>query len=377
MSSNATLSLFKPLQVGSIEIPNRLGVSATTRNRAIGTVTNDTIKEYYLQRTDAGLIVTEGILITRQGTEWPDAPGIWSEEQVSGWRDITDAVHEKGGRIYAQLWHVGRVAHPEAPEQKLAGTPVYGPSALAARGGKFRHIEGHPGYVTPTAVTDPWTIVNLFKVAAENSKKAGFDGVELHGANGYIIHQFLDNTSNKRTDQWGGSIENRARLGLEVLKALVEVFGSNVALKVSPAGGYNDMGMPLQDTLDTFRYFLSEADKLGLSYIVIARYLAWLDIEFDGVKRATPHDVLASYRDVVKKSKFFVNAGVSPEEAETLISSGTVDGAFFGISFITHSDLVKRVQNGKPLDNAPNYAHLYGVPGVDIHVGFTDYPIAA
>lgn len=208
-------------------------------------------------------------------------------------------------------------------------------------------------------------------------------------------------------------------MGLEVLKALVEVFGSNVALKVSPAGGYNDMGyvrlphfileqhplklrnsMPLQDTLDTFRYFLSEADKLGLSYIVIARYLAWLDIEFDGksrqsrlslnpaltlrgishftgVKRATPHDVLASYRDVVKKSKFFVNAGVSPEEAETLISSGTVDGAFFGISFITHSDLVKRVQNGKPLDNAPNYAHLYGVPGVDIHVGFTDYPIAA
>jgi 2,4-dienoyl-CoA reductase-like NADH-dependent reductase (Old Yellow Enzyme family) len=219
------------------------------------------MKEYYVQRVlgGAGLIVTEGILITRQGTELQYAPGLWDSEHVTGWKKIVDAVHEAGGKIYAQLWHVGRVAHhSDAPEQKLAGVPVYAPSAISARGGKFRFLPGVPGYVTPTAVEDPWTIVEQYKKAAINAKEAGFDGVEIHGANGYLVTQFLDNTANH---QWGGSVENRSRFGLEVLKAVKEVFGRNISIKLSPAGGYNDVGMPLAETVETYGYFITEAEK--------------------------------------------------------------------------------------------------------------------
>ncbi|CAA7267227.1 unnamed protein product [Cyclocybe aegerita] len=374
MAPNALLT---PVQVGSIELKNRIGMSALTRNRAPETYPTDLIKEYYVQRASAGLIVSEGILITRQGTEWPYAPGIWDDKHVAGWKNITDAVHAAGGKMYAQLWHVGRVAHPDAPEQKLAGTPVYAPSAISARGGKFRHIPGTPGYVTPTAIDDPWKIIAQFKHAAINAKKAGFDGVELHGANGYLIAQFLDSTANKRTDEWGGSIENRSRFGLEVLKALKEVFGPDVAVKLSPAGGYNDVGMPLQETLDTFSYFITEADKLNLSYIVLVRYTAGFDIEIDGVHRSTKHDVLESYRHLIKNSKVFVNAEVTPELGEKLVSEGKVDGIFIGFNYITHPDLVERIAHGKPLDNIPDIKHLQtNKDSGDWATGFTDYPRA-
>ncbi|KAJ3502011.1 hypothetical protein NLJ89_g9079 [Agrocybe chaxingu] len=374
MAPNALLT---PVQVGSIELKNRVGMSALTRNRAPETYPTDLIKEYYVQRASAGLIVSEGILITRQGTEWPHAPGIWDDKHVAGWKNITDAVHAAGGRMYAQLWHVGRVAHPDAPEQKLAGTPVYAPSAISARGGKFRHIPGTPGYVTPTAIDDPWKIIAQFKHAAINAKKAGFDGVELHGANGYLIAQFLDSTANKRTDEWGGSIENRSRFGLEVLKVLKEVFGPDVAVKLSPAGGYNDVGMPLQETLDTFSYFITEADKLNLSYIVLVRYTTGFDIEIDGVHRSTKHDVLESYRRLIKNSKVFVNAEVTPELGEKLISEGKVDGIFIGFNYITHPDLVERITHGKPLDNIPDIKHLQtNKDSGDWATGFTDYPRA-
>ncbi|TFK38126.1 hypothetical protein BDQ12DRAFT_723486 [Crucibulum laeve] len=354
-------------------------MSALTRNRAPGTVPNDVMKKYYLQRAEggAGLIVTEGILVTRQGTEWPHAPGIWSREQVEGWKKITESVHAAGGHIYAQLWHLGRVSHPDAPEQKLAGVPVYAPSAIAARGGRFRHIPGEPGYVTPTALVDPWTIINQFKQAAINAKEAGFDGVELHGANGYLIAQFLDSTSNKRTDQWGGSIENRARFGLEILKSLIEVFGKNVAVKLSPAGGYNDVGMPLQETLDTFSYFITAADKLNLSYITLMRYLTERDVEFDGKKRGTNHDILKSYHSLIKNAKVFINNNVTPEEGGELVSSEKVDGISLGIPWITHPDLVKRLEHGKALDNTPDYVHFqWGKSEKDLEVGYTDYPTA-
>ncbi|KAG6917359.1 hypothetical protein DXG01_002824 [Tephrocybe rancida] len=378
MASKAT-ALFSPLKVGSVTIRNRVAMSALTRNRALGTNPNDIMAEYYGQRAagGAGLIVTEAILVSRQGTEWPFAPGIWNKEQATGWKKIVDVVHANGASIYAQLWHVGRVAHPDAPEQKLAGTPVYGPSAIAARGGKFRHIPGLPGYVTPTAVEDPWTIIAEFKQAAIHAKEAGFDGVELHGANGYLPHQFLDSTSNKRTDQWGGSIENRARFGLEILKALVEVFGENVALKVSPAGGYNDVGMPLQETLDTYKYYLTAADKLGLAYITLVRYVPHADVEFDGKKRATAHDVSASYRHLIKNAKVFINGAVTPEEGAGLVDAGTVDGVSIGFNWITHPDLVKRVQHDKPLDNVPDIKHLqWGKDESALGVGYTDYPTA-
>ncbi|KAJ7616468.1 flavoprotein NADH-dependent oxidoreductase [Roridomyces roridus] len=364
-------ALFTPLKVGSVTVPNRIGMSALTRSRSSATVPNDIMKLHYDQRAagGAGLIVTEAILIARQGTEWPNAPGIWNDEQVAGWKKIVDS-------IYAQLWHVGRVAHPKAPEQIAAGVPVYAPSAISARGGKFRHIEGATGYVTPTEVPDPTILIALFKEAAVNAKKAGFDGVELHGANGYLIHQFLDSTSNTRTDQWGGSVENRARFALETLKAVIEVFGPDVAIKVSPAGGYNDMGMPLQETLDTFGYLLREVDKLNLSYVCLARYSPWLDVEFDGKKRATPHDIPETYTPFLPTTQIWVNTDYTPEEAEKTVSSGKAAGVFFDIPWISHPDVGNRIRKGKPLDNPPVYATFYGAPGVDPAKGYTDYKAA-
>ncbi|KAF9053256.1 hypothetical protein BJ165DRAFT_849881 [Panaeolus papilionaceus] len=372
-------ALFEPLQIGDITIKNRIAMSALTRNRAVDTYPTELMKEYYVQRVkgDVGLIVTEGILVTRQGTEWPLAPGIWDDKHVKGWKNIVDGVHEAGGHIYAQLWHLGRVSHPDAPEQILAGTPVYAPSAVSARGGIFRHIPGTPGYVTPTAVPDPRTIIAQFKQGAINAKKAGFDGVELHGANGYLIAQFLDTNCNQRTDEWGGSVENRARFGLEVLKELVSVFGRNVAVRLSPAGGYNDVGMPLEETIATFSYFITEADKLGLAYIVLVRYSPKFDIEIDGKPRATKHDVIATLKPFVKNAKLIVNADVTAEEGEKLISEGQVDAIAIGFNYITHPDLAKRVAHGHPLDNIPDIPHLQtNKTSTDFATGYTDYPIA-
>ncbi|KAF7353647.1 Artemisinic aldehyde Delta(11(13)) reductase [Mycena venus] len=369
------MSLFTPLKLGDVTIQNRIAMSALTRNRSTETVPNDIMLKYYLQRArgGAGLIVTEGTLITRQGTEWPAAPGIWDKSQVAGWKKITDAVHEAGSKMYCQVWHLGRVSHPKAPEQIAAGVPVYAPSAISARGGKFRFLEGHPGYVTPTELPDPTVIIAQFKQAAVNAKEAGFDGVELHGANGYIVHQFLDSNSNKRTDQWGGSPENRARFALETLKALIEVFGHNVSIKLSPSGGYNDMGMPLQETIDTFGYLLREADKLGLSYVTLVRYSAGQDPEYEGVKRATNFDVVATLSPFLTKTHLFVNSGVTPAEAEELVSRGTAAGVFFGFNIIVHPDLGRRIKEGKPLDNVPDVHHLYGAEGVDPAIGYVDY----
>jgi len=374
--------LLQPFKLGPITLRNAIIMSPLTRSRSVPTnVPNKVNLEYYQQRAEggAGLIVTEGTLICQQGTEWPYAPGIWSEAHIVAWKKITDAVHSKGGVIYCQLWHVGRVAHPEMPEQKASGQPVYAPSAISARGGKFRSLPGTPGYVTPTSIDDPKVIIEQYKQAALNAQEAGFDGVELHGANGYLIHQFLDSNSNLRTDEWGGSKENRARFGLEVLKVLIEVWGADrVGVKLSPGGGYNDMGMPLEETIETFSYFITEADKLKLAYITLLRYQPHLDPVIDGKTRGVPHDVVATYGHLMKHSKKFINGGITPEEGEELVVSGKADAVVFGMLWLTHPDLAKRIQFGKLIDNVPNYPLLYGAGGTveDQRKGYTDYPAA-
>lgn len=370
--------LFQPLQLGDIIIQNRIGMSALTRSHAPDAIPGDLLTEHHIQRTlgAAGLIVTEGILVTRQDTEWPHVPGIWDSEQTSAWKKTVGIVHRGGGRIYAQLLHA---AHPDDPEQKLAGTPVCAPSGIPARGGKFRHIPGIPGYVTPNTVPDPQVMIDQFKQAAVNAKLAGFDGVELHGANGYLIAQFLDSMANTRTDRWGGSIENRSRFGLEVLKAVIQVFGRNVAIKVSPSGRYNDVGMPFQETLDTYSYFIVEADKLNLSYITLLRDTAHAnsEIEIDGKKGAVHHDVLECYGPYIKNAKIFLDGAVSPEEAAILISAGKIDGAFIGLDWITHPELAKRVLHEKPLGNVLEVPHtVQGKPAQDWAVGYTGCPAA-
>ncbi|TEB14353.1 FMN-linked oxidoreductase [Coprinellus micaceus] len=322
----ATQALFAPLKVGDITVPNRIQIAPMTRNRSDKTVPSDLMAEYYAQRArgGAGLIVSDWRF--DHSTEFEAAPGIWNAEQVAGWKKVTDAIHTNGSFAYAQLWHLGRVSHPDAPQQKLAGVPVYAPSAISARGGKFRFLPGQPGYVTPTVLEDPTIIIEQFKQAAINAKEAGFDGVE--------------STPTKRTDKWGGSIENRTRFALEVLKALVSVFGNNVAIKLSPAGGYNDMGMPLEETLETFRYLLTEISKLPLAYIVL------------------------SYRSYITNpnTKLYLNADLQGDEAAKLIEEGKIDGGSFGKPALTHPDFAKRLKYGKPLDNWDE--------------GFTDYPEA-
>ncbi|KAJ7717363.1 flavoprotein NADH-dependent oxidoreductase, partial [Mycena maculata] len=364
-------TLFTPFTLGSITIENRIGMCALTRNRSSQTVPNEMMRQYYGLRAvgGAGLIVTEGTLITRQGSEWPDAPGIWNKEQIQGWKKITDSVHVARGKIYCQLWHLGRLSHPEAPEQIAAAVPVYAPSAIAACGGKFCFIDGAPGYVTPTEIDDPTVLISQFRQAAINAKEAGFDGVELHGA-GCLIHQFLDSTSNKRTDKWGGSVENCARFALETLKALIKVYGPNVAIKLSPG---IDMGMPLQETLDTFWYLFREVNTLGLSYVTLLRYKPLHNAEFDGKKRGTPHDVVKSYSQFLADTPLFVNGGMTPAEAEELVNTGKATGVFIGAPWISHPDLGKRIRAGKPLDNPLDLMTLYGAPGVDPALGYMDY----
>ncbi|KAJ6488974.1 hypothetical protein C8R45DRAFT_1053297 [Mycena sanguinolenta] len=298
-------------------------MSALTRNRASATVPNEIMLKYYVQRAKggAGLIVSEANphYQTRQ------APGLWNKPQVDGWKKITDAIHEAGSKIYAQVSAptVGRVSHPDAPEQVAAGVPVYAPSALSVRGGKFS---------TCISLADPTVIIAQFKDVAINAKEAGFDGVELHGANGYIVHQFLDSTSNKRTDKWGGSPENRTRAAINNISEFLQWAAS--------------MSM-----YHTCRILTSNVGK----------------------KRATPHDVVETFRPLLTKTAIFVNSDVIPEEAEELIKSGKAAGVFMGMKWLTHPDLGRRIREGKPLDNAPNFATLYGAEGVDLALGSIDY----
>ncbi|KAK0194713.1 FMN-linked oxidoreductase [Armillaria mellea] len=373
-------TLFQPLKFGPITLKNRIFMSAMTRNRSVPTnVPNGINAEYYRQRAEggAGLIITEGVLIAQQGTEWQNAPGIWSQDQVKGWEKVTDAVHAQRGVIFAQLWHLGRISHPDAPEQIASGQPVYAPSAIAAQGGKFRFLPGQPGYVTPTEIDDPCTLLAQWKQAAVNAKEAGFDGVEIHGANGYLVHQFLDSTSNHWIDEWGGSVQNRARFALEVVKTAADVWGAErVGIKLNPAGGYNDIGMPIQETLDTFRYLISELDKLGIAYVALVRYVE----AFDFTGRGTKHDVIDAYSSLVKNptTRVFANASFTGEEAARYVEDGKVDGVFFGMPWIANPDFAKRLENGKALEGNLDFSTLYGHGGSeeDEKKGYVDYPVA-
>ncbi|KAJ7785691.1 hypothetical protein B0H16DRAFT_1753524 [Mycena metata] len=372
-------TLFSPLKLGSVTLPNCIGMSSMTRNRALPekTIVTELMVEYYLQRAlgGPGIIVNEGTLISRAGTEWPQAPGIWNQEQVDGWKRVTDAVHTTEAKVYCQLWHPGRCCHPDAPEQIASGEPVYAPSAISARTKeKFRFLPGNPGYVTPTEIEDPTTLISLYKQAAINAKEAGFDGVELHAANGYLIHQFLDLTSNHRTDKWGGSVENRTRFGLEALKVLIEVFGPDVGVKLSPASGFNDVAMPLEDTIETFNYFISEADKLGASYIALTRYVPFLDMIIDGKSRGNQFDVISTFRPVIKNAKYFANGAYTAGEAEEIVTAGKVDAVFFGLPWIANPHFAKRVRAGLPVDAIPDPTKFYGNPAAP-EVGYTDYPV--
>ncbi|KAJ3007973.1 hypothetical protein HKX48_008853 [Thoreauomyces humboldtii] len=354
-------NLAAPIKVGAFDLKNKFVMASLTRNR--GVVSNEVNAEYYAQRAGAGMILSEGTLIEPQGSEWSEAPGIYDERTTQGWKKTVDAVHAAGGIIVAQLWHLGRVCHPYLQ----ANLPNVSASAVPAEGGKFRQLDGHPGYVTPTSIEDPSQYAAVYRRAAENAKKAGFDGVELHSANGYLANQFIDGKSNVRTDAYGGSPENRARFTLEALDALISVYGpERVGIKLSPSGGYNSMRGGDQD-LPVYVHLLREIEKRGIAYVQVLRYLP--DFSAGG----KPVDV-ALLRKLVTKVAFWVNGGFEAEEAEEWIKTGKADAIVFGRNYITTPDLAERFSRGVPQNKDLKAGELYNVKDGNPRLGYSDYP---
>ncbi|HET7461882.1 MAG TPA: alkene reductase [Longimicrobium sp.] len=356
--SNRERNLFTPFQLGPYELRNRLVMAPMTRSRAAeGNVVTDLTVEYYRQRSTAGLIVTEGTQVSPQGVGYTSTPGIHSAEQVAAWRKVTDAVHEQGGRIFAQLWHTGRVSHPSFHGGEL---PV-APSAIGFQGQVLTY-EGLQPYVTPRALeTDEIPgVVAQFAHAAERAYEAGFDGVELHGANGYLIDQFLRDGSNQRTDEYGGSIPNRVRFLAEVTAAVVDVWGGDrVGVRLSPYGTAN--GMSDRDPPATFGYAAGALNPFRLAYLHLIDAVAG--------PMAVPGKRITPTMRAIFRGPLITNGGYDAATANQVIAGGQADLVSFGVPFLANPDLVRRYREGAPL-NTPDRATFYA----GAENGYVDYP---
>ena len=349
-----SVNLLTPIKVGPNQLANRIIMAPMTRNRAgEGNVPGPMNVSYYVQRASAGLIVSEGSQISPQGVGYPLTPGIHSAEQISGWQKVTDAVHQEGGVIYLQLWHVGRVSHSSFHNGKL---PV-APSAIKPEGEVFTY-EGLKPYETPRALAtnEIQGIVDEYRQAAKNAMEAGFDGVEIHGANGYLIDQFLRDGTNQRNDSYGGSLENRTRFLMEVTQAVTEVWGaSRVGVRLSPAGGFNTMSD--SDPQTTFEYAANALNRFNLAYLHVVEALESTD-HFDFIKLRQ-----------VFKGLYIANWEYDLESARQAIQEGRADMVSFGKLFIANPDLPKRFATVSSL-NEPNPETFYG----GTEVGYIDYP---
>jgi N-ethylmaleimide reductase len=359
MSSTAQQpDLFTAFQLGPYELRNRLVMAPMTRSRAgEGNVPTGLAAEYYAQRASAGLIVTEGTQVSPQGVGYTHTPGMHSDAQVAGWRRVTDAVHAQGGRIFAQLWHVGRVSHPSFHGGEL---PV-APSAIGFEGQVLTY-DGMQPYVTPRALeTDEIAgVVGQFAAAAENAYAAGFDGVELHGANGYLIDQFLRDGSNHRTDRYGGSIQNRVRFLVEVTRTVTDVWGGDrVGVRLSPRNPNN--GMSDSDPVATFGYAAYALNPLGPAYLHVLEPVAG--------PMAQPGERVTPALRAVFRRPLIVNGGYDAETGNAAIARGEADLVAYGVPFLATPDLPRRFREGAPL-NAPDRATFYGGD----ERGYTDYP---
>jgi 2,4-dienoyl-CoA reductase-like NADH-dependent reductase (Old Yellow Enzyme family) len=346
-------TLFNPLKIGDLEVPNRIFMAPLTRNRSTGAVRvpNALMREYYVQRASAGLIISEATSVAPQGVGYPHTPGVWSDEQVEGWRKIVEAVHAAGGRMFLQLWHVGRISDPIYHDHAL---PV-APSAIAPKG-HVSLVRPQRPYVTPRALKteEILGVVDAYRRGAENAKAAGFDGVEIHGANGYLLDQFLQDSTNKRDDLYGGSIENRARLLLEVTDAVVSVWGAGrVGVHVAPRADAHDMGD--SDLPATFGYVARELGKRKIAFLC-AR-------ESTKAPRLGP-ELKAAFGGV-----YVANEGFTREAAEAVIAAGEADAVAFGKLFLANPDLPRRFALGAPL-NPWNSETFYS----DGPAGYIDYP---
>ncbi len=367
--------LFSPVRLGALTLPSRIAMAPLTRNRAPGNVPNALMAEYYAQRADpargAALIISEGTAISPQGQGYSDVPGLYDSSQLDGWKQVTRAVHERGGHIFCQLWHVGRVSHHLL--QPGNADPV-APSAIRADARTYL-VDGEArGGFTPTSEPRALrrdeipAIVHDFAVAARNAvESAGFDGVEIHGANGYLPDQFLKRGANQRDDDYGGSITNRARFVLEVVRAVVDaVGGDRTGLRISPVtpanGIHDDAPQPL------FEHLVRELAPLGLAYIHVIEGATGGAREVEG----RPFDYAAlktAYREAGGQGAWIVNNGYDAALAHEAIDSGRADLVAFGKPFIANPDLAERLRQGAPLA-VPERATMYGG---GVH-GYTDYP---
>jgi len=347
-------NLFTPLKVGALTLPNRIIMAPLTRARSGSTRTpNGLMADYYRQRASAGLILSEATSVDPMGVGYAGTPGIWSEEQVRGWTGVTEAVHAEGGRIFLQLWHVGRISDPMFLEGKL---PV-APSAIAPQG-HVSLVRPEKAFVTPRALElhEIPGIVESYRRGAENALRAGFDGVEVHGANGYLLDQFLQDSSNDRTDEYGGSIENRARLLLEVTDAVISVWGADrVGVHLAPRGDFHEGD---SNPAATFGYVARELGKRRIAFICARESL--------GENRLGP-ELKRAFGGV-----FIANEQFTKQSAEQVIAAGEADAVAFGQLFIANPDLPHRFATGAPL-NPPDPTTYYG-PG---EKGYVDYPTLA
>jgi N-ethylmaleimide reductase len=355
------MNLLNKIQLGSLSLQNRMAMAPMTRSRAdIKGVVNDLTVLYYTQRVSAGLLITEGINITEQAIGSPFTPGIFTTEQVASWKKVTEAVHAKGGKIVAQLWHTGRVGHSV---DKHGVLPV-APSAIAIDGQQHFTSHGPKAYETPRALetSEVKKIVQDYKQAAVNAINAGFDGVELHSAFGYLPNQFLVESANKRTDEYGGSIENRSRFVLEVMWAMVEAIGENKAgIKLSPSIPFNSMID--SNPTDLFAYLIKELDKLPLLYIHLMNVL----FPTENLPQY-PRNVIGTFGPLTKHM-VMANGGYNKETGEQELEKGIAKMISFGALFLANPDLPKRFELNSAL-NIPDRTTFYGGG----EKGYTDYP---
>lgn len=349
-------TLFDPITIGDLTLKNRIVMAPLTRARAIGggRVPNALMAEYYAQRANAGLILSEATAVTPQGVGYENTPGLWSDQQVEGWKLVTAAVHAAGGRIFAQLWHVGRISDPSF----FDGAAPVAPSAIAAQG-HVSLLRPERPYPVPRALetAELAGIVAAYKLGAENAKKAGFDGVEIHGANGYLLDQFLQDKTNQRTDNYGGTIENRARLMLEVTDACIEVWGANrVGMHLAPRRDAHDMGD--SNPAATFGY--------------VAQQLGQRKIAFICAREAVGEDSLGPQLKQAFGGVYIANEKLDKAGAQALLDAGKADAVAFGKDYISNPDLVHRLQQDAAL-NPWQPATFYGATAE----GYTDYPALA
>ncbi|MCA9090753.1 MAG: alkene reductase [Planctomycetaceae bacterium] len=351
--------LFRPLRIGAIELPHRIVMAPLTRARSTDRVPNALMEEYYRQRSSAALIISEATAISEWGYGWHGAPGIYTDAHVAGWKNVTDAVHEAGGRIYLQLWHMGRVSHPDFQ----AGALPVGPSPIAADG-EAHTPTGKKPYVVPHELSIPEiaNIVHDYASATHRARDAGFDGVEIHGANGYLIDQFLRDSANRRSDQYGGSIENRSRFLREVIEAVTAAWSAErVGVRLSPT--MNGNGMSDSNAVALYSCVGSMLNQFDLAYLHVAEAIQPGRLFNGDAPRVTPH-IRNVYRGAL-----FANGGYDKSSAAAAIRSGEADAIVFGQKFIANPDLPERMRVDAPLNEA-DPATFY-VPGPK---GYTDYP---